>query len=701
MAQNSINYLSIAELLGELSGFTESQAILGPMIDRTKNICFWNCCSDLTRKTMTQIADAFVLTFTSGMSLRDWFELGLLDREWALYQRLEACYGRIVLVTFGSADDAETGATLGGNVEVICNRDGLDEAEYASRVPNLVVRALADDHSAVIKTNQMMGGELAVDITQALRKEGKRVGLVARGGYLWSRFEAVELGPSADKAINAGSRERDLCTAADVVVGTSIAMTGDLAWRHGLDPTRTLLVPNYVLPEAPAREASEREPSTILYAGQLIKRKRVDLLIRSVSLLNEIGTEATLSIIGEGAEHADLEALAAELGVDARFESRVPHKQLLERMSRCSIYAQASSLEGHPKTVLEAMATGAAVVITNAPGLGRVVQHGLTGLVMPPEPDALARGFEGLLGDPAWRDAMGTAARESVQQVYGLEHVLKLEMKAHQKALEVGGNRVSSPSFPVRWQPGLLESDVAAAAQSWATSLHGFAKLLSPKKRAEFLMALDAPFYQMQGEAAIEANGGLHPKHRLMKYHDFFVDRIGQDDRVVDLGCGDGELATSVAQQSGAHVVGIDWSDADLTRARARAEGSEPHGTLNFMRGDISTTQIDGQFDVVVLSNVLEHLVDRPGLLKKWIAWYKPKQVLIRVPAFDREWRAPWKKELGVDWRLDETHETEYTLEQLTEELNEAGLVIEETISRWGEYWVQALPKTQKQISAA
>jgi glycosyltransferase involved in cell wall biosynthesis/SAM-dependent methyltransferase len=650
---------------------------------------------------MTKIADAFVLTFTAGMSLRDWLELGLLDREWALYQRLEDCYDRIILVTYGKACDAPMAAKLGKNVEIICNREELEHAAYAAQVPGLVAKALANATSAVVKTNQMMGGEIAVEITQTLRKEGKRVGLVARGGYLWSRFEAVESGPSASQAINAGSRERDLCLAADVVVGTSIAMTGDLAWRHGLDRERTLLVPNYVLPKTPVRESNEREQSTILYAGQLIQRKRVDLLIESVALLKEIGTEATLSIVGEGAQRDNLEAMAKEQGIDARFEPRLPHDQLLERMSRCTIYAQASSLEGHPKTVLEAMATGAAVVITNAPGLGRVVHHGLTGLVMPPEAEALARGIEGLLGDPAWRDAMGSAARESVRKTYGLDHVLSLEMDAHRMAIEIAGEEVSCPIIPVRWEPGLLESSVKDAARSWANSLHGFAKRLDPKKRAEFLMALDTPFYQMQGESAIEANDGLHPKHRLMKYHDFFVDRIGTEDRVLDLGCGVGALASSIAQRCGAQVVGMDWSETNLKKAIDRAAQHAPQASISFSQGDITATQAQGEFDVVILSNVLEHLVDRPGLLRQWIGWYKPKVMLIRVPAFDREWRAPWKKELGVDWRLDDTHETEYTLDQLTEELSEAGLSIEETVIRWGEYWVRAVPKVREQVSAA
>jgi hypothetical protein len=73
-----------------------------------------------------------------------------------------------------------------------------------------------------------------------------------------------------------------------------------------------------------------------------------------------------------------------------------------------------------------------------------------------------------------------------------------------------------------------------------------------------------------------------------------------------------------------------------------------------------------------------------------WREWYGAKTFLIRVPAFDREWRVPWKKELGVEWRLDPTHETEYTLPQLEAELREAGLRVADCVTRWGEYWVRA-----------
>ncbi|MCI5207527.1 MAG: hypothetical protein D3910_01745 [Candidatus Electrothrix sp. ATG2] len=67
------------------------------------------------------------------------------------------------------------------------------------------------------------------------------------------------------------------------------------------------------------------------------------------------------------------------------------------------------------------------------------------------------------------------------------------------------------------------------------------------------------------------------------------------------------------------------------------------------------------------------------------------KRFLIRVPLYERDWRVPLKKELGVEWRLDVTHETEYTLESFEQELHEAGMQLVHQEVRWGEIWAEAV----------
>lgn len=630
--------------------------------------------------------DVLVLVFTRGVSLVEWRETGLLEREWALYDRLRASYARIVVVTHGGREDRAIG--LGDGVEVVANEEGLGEDAYAASVVERVGGLIPAGVSVVVKTNQMNGGVLAVRVARALRAQGRRVGLVARGGYLWSRFAARERGADSAEAMRAEREERALCEEADVVVGTSREMLDDLAWRYRLEASRLALIPNYVLDDAPQEASAERERSSVLYAGRLSATKRVDLLIEACALLGGVvDPPITLRIVGEGPEEGRLKARAEELGVEAVFEPRLPHRAVLERMSRCAIYAQASAFEGHPKTVIEAMACGAPVVVCDTPGLGEVVLHAVNGLRSPSSAEALARMLEGLLGDPEWRESLGTRAAAEARETYGLTKIVGLELEAHSAALS---RERPGPREPeVRWEAPMLDAGPSAAAGAFERGIRGLVRRLDAAEAARFLMELDARLYELHGEAACAANGGLHPKHLLTRYHDFFVERIARGERVADLGSGVGALACSIASRSGASVVGMDLSEKNLGLARARAREAGLGDRAMFAKGDITRDRLDGAFDVVVLSNVLEHLKERPGLLRMWREWYGAKRFLIRVPAFDREWRVPFKKGLGVEWRLDPTHETEYSLEALEGEMREAGLRLTHATARWGEYWVE------------
>lgn len=631
--------------------------------------------------------DALVLVFTRGVSLVEWRATGLLEREWALYEGLRPHYGSIVVVTWGGREDLAV--DLGPGVTVIANEAGQAEEMYAAGLPARVRGVLSGRSGIVVKTNQMSAGDSAVRIAAELRRGGARVGLIARGGYLWSRAVAREAGSGSAAAIAAARAEGDLCRAADVVVGTTHEMLDDLAWRYTLDASRGALIPNYVLDDAPVGAASGRKAAEVLYAGRLGREKRVDLIVEACARLRgAVEPAITLRVVGDGPEETRLRARARELGVDAVFEHRLPHRELLERMSRCTVYAQASEYEGHPKTVLEAMACGAAVVVCDTPGLGDVVQHAVTGLRCPPAPEAMARMIEGLLADADWRESLGMRAAEETRARLSLSKILGVELAAHRRALAGGARAAGEPE--VRWTPEILDGSHAARAGAFERSIRGVARRLPAREAATFLMELDSRLYTLQGEVASQANGGLHPKHELIRYHDFFTDRIGKGERIADLGCGVGALAFSIAERCRAAVSGMDLSEKNLELARARAREGRLEDRMRFAKGDITRDRLEGGFDAVVLSNVLEHITERPARLRLWREWYNPGRFLIRVPAFDREWRAPFKRNLGVEWRLDPTHETEYTQEQLERELREAGLTITHTTIRWGEFWVEA-----------
>lgn len=391
-----------------------------------------------------RIADSLVLVFTFGMSLKAWHDTGMLERELELYRKLLGSYGRVVLVTYGADQECEVlreslPEEERGRFALVCNREQAGLKAYVDSLPQRVVDAVAGDARVMVKTNQMAGGEAAVAIVEALRRAGKHAALMARGGYLWSRFVTHEHGPHSEEAEEVALRERELCRAADMVVGTTQDMVDDLAWRYGLDPSRTRVIPNFVLAEAGEANPVEREPGTILYAGQLVGRKRVDVLIEAMTRLpDDVKETARLEIVGDGPARATLRERAAQLGARVTFAHRLPHRELLQRMARCTIYAQASDLEGHPKTVIEAMSTGACVVVADSPGLGVVVEHGASGLRVSPDPDAFARAFAELLCDGDWREMLGSGAARSTRKKFALDNILPLEIEAHARAMDLG-----------------------------------------------------------------------------------------------------------------------------------------------------------------------------------------------------------------------------------------------------------------------
>ncbi len=139
---------------------------------------------------------------------------------------------------------------------------------------------------------------------------------------------------------------------------------------------------------------------------------------------------------------------------------------------------------------------------------------------------------------------------------------------------------------------------------------------------------------------------------------------------------------------AGAYVVGIDLNPDNIAHARQRYA----HPGVEYRLGDVAQELRDGPFDVVILSNILEHLPQRPAFLRRVQEVAGPSRLLIRVPLFERDWRVPLKKELGIEWRLDPTHKTEYTLESFAEEMAAASLRITYQEVRWGEIWAEAVP---------
>ena len=86
---------------------------------------------------------------------------------------------------------------------------------------------------------------------------------------------------------------------------------------------------------------------------------------------------------------------------------------------------------------------------------------------------------------------------------------------------------------------------------------------------AKFALRLHNLSYKLSSQFSVKAENGLHPKHRLMNYHHFFVDNINERDKVLDIGCGNGALTLDLAKKAKT-VVGIDLNEDNITIAGKR-----------------------------------------------------------------------------------------------------------------------------------
>jgi len=206
------------------------------------------------------------------------------------------------------------------------------------------------------------------------------------------------------------------------------------------------------------------------------------------------------------------------------------------------------------------------------------------------------------------------------------------------------------------------------------------------------LFAVQDALEHVVNERAMVYGKGEHPKHTLTRYHDFFVAHIADGERVLDIGCGYGAVARSIARaHPKAEVTGVDYDAKKL----AQASASNNPANLSFVAADATKSVPPGPWDVVVLSNVLEHIVDRPGFLAALIANTGAKRFLIRVPLFERDWKLPMRRAVGANYYSDPDHKIEPSEEEFRAEAMQAGLNVVELSTPWGEIWAVLRPAGQ------
>jgi len=132
---------------------------------------------------------------------------------------------------------------------------------------------------------------------------------------------------------------------------------------------------------------------------------------------------------GEEAYAAELVALAGRLGLERRVRFVGHQEDIVPFMKSLDVLVLTSDREPFGRVVIEAMAAAKPVVAFHGGGVGEVVDHGSTGVLVPPgDIEGLARAIRMLLADRALAQAMGTRGRAKVERCFTAEvHVDRIQ----------------------------------------------------------------------------------------------------------------------------------------------------------------------------------------------------------------------------------------------------------------------------------
>ena len=170
------------------------------------------------------------------------------------------------------------------------------------------------------------------------------------------------------------------------------------------------------------------DPPTIVFAGRLMPRKGVDVLLRAMARVVERVPAARLVVAGEGPDRSRLERLIAELRLGTHVElcGHLTRPALDERLGVGWVQAVPSRyLEPFTNVLAEAMMRGTAVVATNTGGTAEVMRDGVTGfLVAAGDADALADRLLIVLGDRERAERMGAAGRQIALAELTTDHMV-------------------------------------------------------------------------------------------------------------------------------------------------------------------------------------------------------------------------------------------------------------------------------------
>lgn len=218
------------------------------------------------------------------------------------------------------------------------------------------------------------------------------------------------------------------------IITTTYELKDIIKKRYGVDST---VNPNFV--DLSTFKPSDDEGNYLFFAGRIFYTKGIDLMIEMMSRFKQQGRKEKLILAGDGdVEHYKKIVSEKNLEDYVSFVGPVPASKVAEYMSHCKIFVfPTTTQEGHPKSLIEALASGAPCVVTKVLGNTEVVQDKYNNgvLIEPKDQEQLVSAVQALLDDDNKRKEIKKNAVISAKK-FDVKQVVKHEIEIMENILK-------------------------------------------------------------------------------------------------------------------------------------------------------------------------------------------------------------------------------------------------------------------------
>lgn len=362
-----------------------------------------------------------IVSMTFDVSLKEWDRLGILEREIRVYKELQSRGFRVTLLTFGDASDLSYQGRCGGiKIVPIYKNRARPETLFFRLLHSMLIPFFFWTlfRSGTVYRSHQLWGSWILFVPRILFRQP----LIIRSGYelvLASR----DAGASRARILWLSLFSRVALWLADYVVVSSHRMARHFAENFGVNKLKIRTISNSVDITTFCPSEDVGQSGRILFVGRLEPIKNIGLLLKAAKI-SQVGAD----IIGSGSEYDALQEFADATNLDCRFLGNIPNEALVSFYRQCLAFVLPSFSEWAPKALFEAMAVGAPVIGTNAPGIKEWIDHRRTGIIVSNDPDDLAQAILQIEQDHTMARNLGQRARTKIASTIGIDSVIREEI---------------------------------------------------------------------------------------------------------------------------------------------------------------------------------------------------------------------------------------------------------------------------------